>query len=420
MVEDDIFEQFKKSDQYDSLLKIFNQVTYGQKIVTARPNTAYIYCNVTIPEYEISTTKKLFDYDTTFRVNNPNIFQGTIMFYSKNQYLGCYNDINNILYLIDVITPFSKNGANDDMNNDLNINIILKEIIHIIDDAKEENIRSIKHDIMEGSKSKIMLGSNVYDLTISDARLSFFDRLLYRLLHKIPAGCLHLKRDIDSDGNNNDNIYSNIHRIYISHGQDTFLDSFKREISEKAQKIIAGYRQKYYDDTANFKHMHQKIIESNVPMPQFPPDEVVKSGLMMAVQNGMILHMFKVDIKVHSVVDEKYQKYAKLRVPINFDNGLLIIRTSPIGDIIGVKFKHSRKHFHVHDSDVCLGSAAAQIAKVRIKTFQDILKLKSSIINIMSVCNVSNMYDGAYMAEEVKSLMYNAKPGSLKNMVIRS
>ena len=417
-MDDDIFERFKKSDQYSALSKITNQIIYNQKIAVVKPNCAYIHCDIKMPEYEVNITKRLFDYDTTFRVNNHDIFQGTLMFYSKNQYLGCYNDIDNILYLIDIIEPFSENNENSE-NRDISINI-LNEIIHIIDDIKEEKIRSIKQDIKIKPKSKLMLDNNVYDLAIINTELSFFDRLLGRLFHRTPIGCLCLKGDDDNDANIDDNIYGNIYRIKISNEQDIGLDSYKREIAEKAQKVIAGYRQKYYEDTENFKRVHREIIESNIHIPHFPPDEVVKSGLMMAVQNGQILYMFRVDIKVHSVVSEKTQRYIKLQNPIKFDNGLLIIKSTPIGTIIGVRFKHNLKHFHVRNGDVCLGSATQKISSTRIESFQDILKLKSSIINMMSICNVSNMYKEAYMAEEVKDLIDNATPGSLKNMVIES
>ena len=394
MVEEETFEQFKKSDLYLSLLKIFNNVIYNQKIDVAKPNTAYIYCNVTIPEYDVRSQKRVFDYETKFNVNNHNIFQGALTLYSKNQYIGCYNDINNILYLIDVITGFN--------NNDFNLQII-QEIIHDIEAIKEEKIRSIKNDIKVKSKSKMMFDSKIYDLNINNTKLSFLDRLL----HRTPEGCL---RTIDGD------VYS----IEISNEQNIGVDAYKREIAEKAQKAVAGYRQKYYEDTADFKRVHQKIIESHIHIPHIPPEEVVKNGLMMTIQNGLILYMFEVDIKVHSVVAEKTQRYVKLRNPINFDNGLLTIRTTPTGEIIGVKFEHDRKHFHVRNGDVCLGSAASKIANTRIKSFQDILKLRSSIINMMSICNVSNMYSEAYMVEEVKRLIESAKPGSLKNMVIES
>ena len=391
---ENVFEPFKNSDEYSILSKMFKNIIYNEKIGVAQPNTVYIYANVKLPEYEIMTKKMLFDYDTKFPFNNPNIFQGTMMFYSKNQYLGCYNDINNILYLIDLITPFIE-------NNDYNI---LKQIIDQIQEIKEEKIRSIKQEISIESKSKVMFGDTIYDLTTINKELSFLDKLL----HRTPSRCIRINNEI--------------YHIDISNEQDIGLDSYKRILAEKAQKIIASYRQKYYDDTENFKDMHMRIIESHVPMPQFSPEEIAGSGLMMTAQRGNIIYMFKVDIKVHSVIDEGNQKYVKLSRPLLFQDGLLIIKTTQIGEIIGVKFKHEHKHFHTHpdDDEVCLGSAATKISNTRINSFDDILKLKSSIINMMSVCNTSSMFSRAWKRDEMLELINNARHGSLGKFVINS
>ena len=387
MTEDEIFENFKKTKQYSDLSKIFGNIFYDQNIRVAKPDTVYIYCNVTLPEYDIITQKKVFDCETTFRLKNPNIFQGTLMWYSKNQYLGYYNDINNILYLIDI--PIVENHN------------ILNEIIKQIQETKEDKVQSIKNSISIESKSKVMLGSKIYDLKTNNVKISLLDRLFSRT----PERCLR------KDGT----VYS----INISNEQDIGLDTYKTKISEKAQSIIANYRQKYYDDTINFRHMYQDMINSNVPMPQFDPEAVAKNGLMMTSKNGKIIYMFHVDIKVHSVISEKGAKYVKLPRPIDFNDGLLTIMTTSVGNIIGVKFKHIHRHYHIdREGDVCLGSASIKISHTSINSLNDILKLKNSIVNMMSICNVTSMFTDAYKAEEMKSLIQNARPGSLQNMVI--
>lgn len=386
MTEDDIFEQFKKTKQYSDLSKIFGNIVYDKK-GTVNPNTAYIYCDVILPEFDVGKQKKVFDCETTSRLKNSNIFQGTLMFFSKNQYLGSFNDINNILYLVDF--PISENHD------------ILNEIIKQIQEIKEEKIQSTKHYISTKPRSKIMLEDKIYDLKANNVEMSFLDRLLNRT----PERCLR------KDGR----VYS----LNISNEQDIGLDAYKRTIAEKAQDIIASYRQKYYDDTMNFRHMHQDMINSNVHMPQFDPVAVAKSGLMMTSQNGKIIYMFHVDINVHSVINENGAKYVKLAKPINFNDGLLIIITTPIGNIIGVKFKHRHRHYHTDaDDDVCLGSASTKISQMNINSLNDILKLKNTIVNMMSVCNVASMFSSAYKAEEMKHLVENARPGSLEKMVI--
>ena len=142
---------------------------------------------------------------------------------------------------------------------------------------------------------------------------------------------------------------------------------------------------------------------------------------MIATQGGSIFYMFRTDIKVHAIIDESSQKYVKLQKRINFDGGLVIIKTTAIGEVTGVKFKHNRHHFHTDtENDVCLGSASTRIHDAKIHSFNDLLKLKNTIINMMSICNTHSMFKRSYMAEEMERLINQAKPGSLKNLVMDS
>lgn len=390
------FEDFKGGVQYLSFLKYFKNIYYNENSEKlAKEDSVYIYSNIRFPDYheDIDGQKEIFDSNTTYSVNNSNIYIGDISFYTNTQYIGTYNYVKNILYIIDIVNPYDNISSS-----------IIDKIINSISGLKNRDISQIKEKLRENSKVKLMFGDRIYGLSIDFGKQS----IIGKLLRKIPRDCF---------------MHNNVLYKIVQYGVplDFGLDAYKTELATKARDIVSEYRDQYYTELSKTKKYYEHIVSSSIKMPNVSPDDAINHKLMMGIHEDALYYIFTVTISVHTIINEKIEVYKKLSKPIVFKDGLLIIKVSQTNRVVGVQFRHEHRHFHTDDDgDVCLGSASDEISKKKVCSIQDVFDLKYKIVELMSVCNIASMYHRAWKADDVFLSMSLGGTEDLNKMAVYS